>query len=356
VPEIGRPVIDQKGEHLKVLIIGAGAIGTYIGARLLGAGNEVVYLERPDSARLIKKIGISLSTDVSTLKFNDIKVGTTVNEVIKLGAYDLLIIAIKAFDTNTVISELKEFKNELPVILCLQNGVENEEAYIKHFGSKKVIYGSVTSAIGRIDVGKAVVEKERGVAIGTNHPMAKRVIACFNTAGLYTKGYQDEVAIKWSKMITNLLANATSAILDLLPVDIYSEDRLLKIEIRQIQESLEVMKALGIHLVDLPKAPVRFLVYALIKFPFFITQYLMIRLMGKGRGNKMPSLMIDMKKGRQVSEIDYLNGAVTRIGARIGVETPINRKLAEIFIMMQKKTPFTHIQPMRIDQFLELFE
>ncbi len=355
MPEIGYHMIDRSNKPLKVLIVGAGAIGTYIGAHLLSAENEVIFLERPDSARKIEKTGIILTAVDTKMEIKGVKVGTSINEVFKFTDYDMMIIAIKAFDTEALISDLERFRRSIPTILCLQNGVENEELYIRHFGSEKVIYGSVTSAISRIQAGEAVVEKERGVAIGTKHTMAKRVIACFNHAGLLTIGYSDGVAIKWSKMMTNLLANASSAVLNMLPIDIYKDDRLLKIEIKQIQETLEVMRVLGIHPINLPKAPVRLLVYALTRLPFSISQYLMIRLMGKGRGEKIPSLLIDMKLGRQVSEINYLNGAIARIGSRLGVETPINRKLTQTLMKMLIKTSDIKAQPMRIEQFLEVF-
>ena len=56
--------------------------------------------------------------------------------------------------------------------------------------------------------------------------------------------------------------------------------------------------------------------------------------MGKGRGEKMPSFHIDLYAGRKQSEVDYLNGAVVRFGAQVGVPTPVNRLLNETLLAL----------------------
>jgi len=60
----------------------------------------------------------------------------------------------------------------------------------------------------------------------------------------------------------------------------------------------------------------------------------MIQGIGKGRGNKMPSFHIDFHSGNGKSEVDYLNGAVVRIGKSVGVEAPVNRVLTETLLLL----------------------
>jgi len=140
--------------------------------------------------------------------------------------------------------------------------------------------------------------------------------------------------MKWSKMITNLLANATSAILDLAPAEIYADARLYALEIMQIREALAVMKYLGIRPVNLPGVPVRMLCTLIMSFPMALSQPLLASSLGSGRGDKMPSFHIDLHAGKRLSEVSSLNGAIVRFGQRGGVSTPINCALTRILEAM----------------------
>jgi len=100
-------------------------------------------------------------------------------------------------------------------------------------------------------------------------------------------------------------------------------------EISMLREALAVMRAGRIGVVNLPKTPVKLLVWAT-RLPVFIAQPLMVKFAGGGRGGKMPSFHIDLHAGRGKSEVEWLNGAVVRQGEKYGVSTPVNRALTEI--------------------------
>jgi 2-dehydropantoate 2-reductase len=131
--------------------------------------------------------------------------------------------------------------------------------------------------------------------------------------------------MKWSKMLTNLIANATSAILDMTAVEVLSHAGLYKLEMGQLRETLAVMEAQDIHVVDLPGTPVRTLA-KIPDRPSFLRP-LVARVLGGGRGGKMPSFHIDLHAGRGKSEVDWLNGAVVRAGQKNMVPTPVNQLL-----------------------------
>jgi 2-dehydropantoate 2-reductase len=142
--------------------------------------------------------------------------------------------------------------------------------------------------------------------------------------------------MKWSKMLTNLLANASSAILDMTPAEIFAHPGLYKLEIAQLREALAVMQAQHIQVVDLPGTPVRLLAWIIRSLPLSISRPLLARAVGGGRGGKMPSFHIDLHGGRGQSEVDYLNGAVVRFGERTGVPTPVNRLLNETLLRLTR--------------------
>jgi 2-dehydropantoate 2-reductase len=100
-----------------------------------------------------------------------------------------------------------------------------------------------------------------------------------------------------------------------------------------LHEAVAVMRALGVHVVDLPGVPVRALVLGA-KLPSFLAQPLMKNGVGGGRGGKMPSFHIDLYSGRGRSEVEWLNGAVARYGQKVGIKTPVNKTLTETLLSL----------------------
>jgi 2-dehydropantoate 2-reductase len=142
-------------------------------------------------------------------------------------------------------------------------------------------------------------------------------------------------------MLTNLLANASSAILDLTPAQVFAHPGLYRMEIRQLREALRVMRAQNIPVVDLPSTPVRLLAWSVSALPLSVSRPLISRSVGGGRGAKMPSFHIDLYSRRGKSEVDYLNGAVVRYGRKFHVLTPVNETLNEILKgLTAGKVPF----------------
>lgn len=314
---------------LNLLIIGAGAIGTYIGCSLLLSGQRVVFLDRPGTADAMAAAGMRLIINGQIRVIDHPEVMESIPESLQKGPFDAALVAVKSFDTPALAERLSAFKGQMPPILCMQNGVENEEVYSKALGPDRVIAGTLTSAIGKPAFGTAVLERLRGIGIADQQEVSKKIVDGFNQAGLQARLYADDKSMKWSKLLTNLLANASSAILDMPPSEIYSHPGLYEMEARQIQEALEVMRRLNLQVVDLPGTPVRLLALLMEFIPTWIGRRLSVRLLSRGRGEKMPSFHIDLHAGRGKTEVDYLNGAVVRIGKQLGVPTPVNRMLAE---------------------------
>jgi 2-dehydropantoate 2-reductase len=324
--------MDQLTDRLRFLVFGAGAVGSYIGGSLRLQGHPVVFLEKPEMIERLAKDGLRLDIDGVQKSIAHPHFAASLPEALAQGPFEAAIFALKSFDTQTALQELRPYAGQIPPVLCLQNGVENEAAIAEVLGSPKVIPGSVTSAIGRRGAGEIVLEKLRGVGIAAGHSLSGSLVEAFNQAGLNARLYPSAPAMKWSKMLTNLLANASSAILDMTPAEIFAHPGLYKLEIAQLREALAVMDAQQIHVVDLPGTPARLLVWIIRKLPPAVSRPLLVRAVGSGRGGKMPSFHIDLHGGRGQSEVDYLNGAVVRFGERTGVATPVNRLLNETLL------------------------
>lgn len=315
--------------QLHFLCFGVGAIGTYIGGSLALAGHKVVFYEREEVAKIIQKRGLHLQLLDGNYHYSNPDVVTTIDEALTHGPFDVCIFAVKSYDTEELLKKLYPYHVALPPFLCFQNGVENEHLLAKNFGQEKVMSGTITTAVGRSGLGKISVEKMRGVGVSSDHILTPTLVDVLENAGLNARQYANARGMKWSKLITNIIGNATSAILDMPVKEIYSNPRLYRLELQQIREALAVMAANKIPVINLPGTPVKLLAWAIKNLPDSLSQPLVCQSIGKGRGEKMPSFHIDLHSGSGKSEVEYLNGAVVRFGESAGIPTPVNRLLTQ---------------------------
>ena len=321
-------------EQKNWLIFGAGAIGTYIGGSLLLHGHRVTFLEQQSAVKDIRQHGLRLLFDKDPVHIPAPHLAASIEEALQSAPFDGGIFAIKSFDTLPVLENSKPHLEALPPIICFQNGVENEAILASFLGTERVIAGTITSAIGRRGAGDIVVERQRGLGLSSQHPLSVGFAHAFNVAGLNAHLYSRPMDMKWSKMLTNLVGNATSAILDLTPAQIFNHPDLFNIEIQQLRETLAVMRAQGLRPINLPGVPVKLLALAAERMPGRIARPLLQRAVGRGRGSKMPSFHIDLHSRRGKSEVDTLNGAVVRIGQQVGVPTPVNQLLNQTLMKL----------------------
>ncbi len=314
-------------EPLGVLSIGAGAIGTYIGGSMALGGHGVVFVERPEVAERLRSSGLRLTLSGTEHHLPEPQMAGSVEEALADREFDVALFTLKSFDTAAFLAGLKVPADSLPPFLCLSNGVENETLIAKVLGPDKVIAGTVTSAVGVRGVGEIVLERLRGLGVAAGHPLCERLVAAMSEAGLNARLFSRAADMKWSKMLTNLVANATSAILDMPPAAIFAHPGLYRLEIEQLREALRVMAAQGIEAVNLPGTPVRLLASVARYWPPTISRLVFGRALGGGRGDKMPSFHIDLHAGRGRSEVDFLNGAVVQAGERTNIPTPVNELL-----------------------------
>jgi 2-dehydropantoate 2-reductase len=330
---------------LQVLVFGAGAIGTYIGGSVALAGQQVVFVEQPKVVEDLRQRGLRLdltldkrrqTKDASRVDPASFVIVSTLEEALRYGPFDVALFALKSFDTRAALDGLKPYADKMPPILCLSNGVSNEPAIAEALGSDKVIYGTVTTAVGRRGAGDIVLERLRGVGVAKGHPLSEKLYNTFNAAYLNSELFDDANSMKWSKMLTNLLANPTSAILDMTAGEVFANKDLYKLEIEMLRECLAVMEAQGLKVVDLPGTPVRALAFAT-RLPLWFSKPLLSRAAGAGRGSKMPSFHIDLHSGRGKSEVQYLHGEVARAGEKCNVPTPVNKMLTETLMALTNK-------------------
>jgi 2-dehydropantoate 2-reductase len=335
----------KPSSHLKFLVFGAGAIGTYFGGSLVLAGHDVVFVEQPKMVTELREHGLRLdlaidkrrkTLDAFVIEPHSFVIEPSLEEALKFGPFDVALFALKSFDTVAALEAMMPFADKLPPILCLSNGVENEQTIARAFGPEKVIYGTVTTAIGRRGAGDIVLEKLRGMGVASGHPLSAKLAAVLDGAYLNCRLYPEPHSMKWSKMLTNLISNPTSAILNMTATQVFANGRLYKLEIDMLKECLAVMKAQGLKVVDLPGTPVKLLAFAT-RLPLLLSRPFLSRAAGSGRGAKMPSFHIDLYSGRGKSEVEYLHGVIVREGKKLDIPTPVNELLTTTLLALANK-------------------
>jgi 2-dehydropantoate 2-reductase len=308
---------------LNVLSFGAGAIGTYAGGSLALDGHQLVFVEQPKVVEELRERGLRLDLTLDARRKTkeafrvepaSFRIVPSLEDALRYGPFDIALFALKSFDTQTALEGMIPFADKMPPILCLSNGVSNEPAIAADI----------------------VLEKLRGIGVAKGHALSEKLNNALDKAYLNSQLFEDAASMKWSKMLTNLLANPTSAILDMTAAEVFANKDLYKLEIEMLRECLAVMKAQNIQVVDLPGTPVRALAYAT-TLPLWVSKPFLSRAAGAGRGAKMPSFHIDLHNGRGKSEVEYLHGAVVRAGEKYNIPTPVNRVLTEVLMSLTNK-------------------
>jgi 2-dehydropantoate 2-reductase len=308
-----------------VVVVGAGAVGSFLGGTLAAAGWDVTLLGRrgggeSSPSRLVIAGPKQRQTIVSVRRVSSPETAPP--------SPDLVILAVKMFDLAGALEVAARWP-DVPLITA-QNGI-GAEATAAGAGSSPLIAASLTTAVeptpdgvARRRTGGIGLAPVRGETAALRHELAD----AFADGGLPNVACADAAAMKWSKLLANLVGNATSGLLDMDVGAIWADSAGFEIERRQLDEALAVMRAQGLPVVSLPGGQVSALLLGL-RLPGIIARPVLALALGRARGGKPPSLRIRLRGGGTgPTEVHWLNGAVAEAGARLGVPTPVNATLA----------------------------
>lgn len=314
---------------VKVLVYGAGAVGCLIGGYLALSGNSVVLLGRDSLAKAVSASGLTLRLKSGIRVVRDVAVASTLAEALRIDErFDWIAFTMKAYDTVPAILELQEHLAQVPPVVSFQNGVGNEESLRDALGPDKVVGGTLTTAVSMAEPGTVIEERRRGIALAADSPAYPIVAAGLAATELKLSIVRTCDSLKWSKLLLNILGNATSAILDLVPGIAFQDWRVFDIEMRALREALSIMKLKDIPVVNLPGVPAGWLARLVSWLPPVIVWPILLRQVGAGRGDKLPSLMAAIRAGSKRTEAAWLNGAVAHAAKGLERLAPVNHTLA----------------------------
>lgn len=311
---------------MNIVILGAGALGQWIGSKLIGGGHEVTFIARPPYYEALQDKLTIIEGDAQKTA-NDLKVYKSLDDMPPVyRKFDLIVLTVKSYNTTEVIESVMRCTSPATPLITFQNGIGNEEAISNVLQRDRIYSGACTVAVYSPAPGTIVAATGGGVAIApTERNQNPYVIAePFTNSEFKTRVLPDYKIMKWSKLLLNILGNATSAILDMPPEKILERPDIFKIEIEAFKEALSVIINSKMRIVSLPGYNVPVMASLLVWLPSFIVKPVLCKKIAKARGDKMPSLHVDLARGKGKSEVDYLNGVVVKAAKEIGYAAPIN--------------------------------
>jgi 2-dehydropantoate 2-reductase len=298
---------------MRFVVIGAGAIGGVVGARLSQAGHEVVLVARGPHYEAIKRDGLVLETPMERVTLR-LPIAPAPDEV-SFDADDVVLLATKSQDTVAALTALRDAaRTETPVV-CLQNGVENERVAARIFSD---VYGAVvmsptahlepgvvqayaTALTGQIDVGRY----PNGI-----DDRCRAVCRALADARFASEPHADIMRLKYAKLIGNL-ANAVQAIC--------GEDSGAGPLVERVRdEGRAVLSAAGIEFTDEHVSDLR----------GRWESWQVKEIAGHARGGG--STWQGVVRGTGSVETDYLNGEIALQGRLVGIATPVNDLLQSL--------------------------
>lgn len=312
---------------MRYLVVGAGAVGGYLGGRLALSGQPVAFVARPAQADALRQTGLTLLEGDHSSPLPALRLESDLPSACAAFDPQAILLAVKAYALDAVITDLQHVSAPLPPLVCLLNGIGSMEQLAKAFGPEQAIAATLTTAVQVPSPGIIQVEKERGVGLHAAHPLTPALLAEFHAAGLSPRAYDRADSMQWSKLLTNLVSNATSAIVHWTPAQVYAHPGLFRLEVEALRETVRVMQSKRIPVVDLPGVPTTWLA-RVVGWPPALSRPLLARVVAAGRGDKLPSFVQDLARRR--SEVEWLNGAVARQAQAAGLAAPANRVLCDV--------------------------
>jgi 2-dehydropantoate 2-reductase len=292
---------------MHIVVLGAGAIGSVYGAKL-STSNDVTLLARQAHAKAIHINGLRITgAEETTYR---LKAATALEE---MPPDALVILTTKVCDSEAAIRGIAHMIRADTVVLCLQNGLRSEDIVKAVVGDRCLVLRAITN-FGAIFHTPGIVElkaySDTSVEPSPKSAMIAEVLTRCGLDGRVSEGIKDEV---WRKLVVNCVINPINAITR-TEVGAIADERLNPLKQLIVDECRRVARCDGVELEDDPVAAIN-------------QRY--------GRSRNLSSMQQDLLKGRR-TEIDFLNGAVVRLGKTHGIECPVNQALVAIIKEMER--------------------
>lgn len=311
---------------MRVTILGAGAIGSAVGALLARAGQEVVLVGREDHVARIRRDGLTVDGCLGSFTVH-MPADTRLED-----HPELTLLTVKSQDLDGILETYRDALMGTPIV-TMQNGIRSEGIARTRLPDSPVVGCVVTMTANYLEPGHVTLVQRGDLVVGRSPdgpPTALvREVARILGQAVPTTITDNLSGVRWTKVLVNL-NNAVPAMVN-EPLDQIAEDPyLIRLALGLMREGVRTVRRAGIRLADLPGFRLRTLrlVTALPVGMAARSYTRRVRSLGAGEP-VLGSTLQSLRRGRR-TEIDFLNGEVVALGREIGEPTPLNAKVVEL--------------------------
>jgi 2-dehydropantoate 2-reductase len=290
----------------RIAVVGAGAVGGYFGGLLARAGAPVVMIGRPAFVEAVKKNGLFLDT----LQFQEKVSAEASADISAVRGAEVVLFCVKTTDNAGTALPIAPLLSSGALVLSMQNGVDNVEQ-IRSAAGINALPSVVYVAASVPEPGRVKHVGRGDLVVGPKNEKTDRIAALFSRASVPCRVSENIEGELWTKLVWNCALNAVSALGRAKYGQIAGSADAWKVVETAVYEVLAVARAANVQPPGLedPKA-------ALAGALKIATQM----------SEALSSTAQDMNRSK-LTEIDSLNGYVSRRGAELGVPTPVNHAL-----------------------------
>jgi 2-dehydropantoate 2-reductase len=304
-------------------VAGAGNIGCFVGGLWADAGRRVALLARPRVIREIEQHGLTL-TGIGGLKRRIAPDRLTPSEDLSvLGDAGVVVVTVKSADTAEIAELIAAHAPADAIIVSLQNGVGNAALLRQRLPERRVLAGMVPFNVIALGDGRFHRATSGDIVIERDDADTARQLA---VRGLKMRQTRDIAGVQWGKLLLNL-NNALNALAGVPLRQQLAQRSWRRLFADQIAEGLAALKAEGIRPVASAPIPASWMPHML-RLPDAIFGALLGGVMTIDPEARS-SMSEDLRRGRR-TEIDYLQGVITEIAGRQGLEAPLSRRVVRL--------------------------
>ncbi|HDP79260.1 MAG TPA: ketopantoate reductase family protein [Spirochaetes bacterium] len=337
------------GQEPTIIIYGAGAIGSSLGAWLAPHCPRLSLYARGEHARKIKADGLVVYLKGEPEKREPLFVNI-IDDLAEHPGADIVIVAVKNYDLEEAAADIREKLGDRPVVLGLQNGLENMKILPRYF--PRAAFGVVCYNAWRDGLGLVGAEKKGPIVLGAPErtPEMKEALALLASVlgrGLEVKIEADIAGAAHSKLLMNL-SNSVFTLVGHGMKPMGPIRPLKKVFLSVVLEGIGILKNAGWREVSLPGMPGWKTLRLAAMLPDFISDRIFEADFKKIGMNSMGQDVF--LNGRGLTELDSLNGRVLALADDLGMEAPVNRALYQLCRRSLDQKPFT---PMSAEELWE---
>lgn len=323
-----------------VVVYGAGAIGGTVGGWFAEAGVPVTFVARPAAARLLEEQGLRLYAHGHESAAKTVRVAA-VADIGAAADAEVVVLAVKNFDLEKAASDIRAGLRDEPLVVALQNGVENQSVLPRHF--RRIVYGVVGYNAWRDGANEFGYASRGPILLGVTDPALaaerdRAVALCARGFDCRAEERINDAAL--CKMLLNLMTGIMTVVgIGVREVEDYVALRNCIVHV--LDEGIGVLKAAGVREARMHRGGSWASIRVLKLLPDFLAARVLRKALGRVHMTSMAQDVYVAKRG--LTELESLNGYFVRLADAHHVAAPYNRKLLGV---MREWLAQAEIRPM----------